>query len=149
MLPVFPTSSRRYRLRQLSGGFSITKMIEASRNLSLGKVTVVEIAAQIFGLLVMVAWVLADRSIWALVAGSIASSVARTLLSHIWLPGTANRWQWDRDAFFEILHFGKWIFLSTVLYFFVTNGDRMFLGALIDANSLGILRHCVCYLQFS
>jgi O-antigen/teichoic acid export membrane protein len=122
-------------------------MIEASRNLSLGKVTGVEIAAQIFGLLVMVAWVLADPSIWALVAGSVASSAARTLLSHVWLPGTANRWQWDRDAFFEILHFGKWIFLSTVLYFFVSNGDRMLLGGLIDGNSLGI--YAIAFLIFS
>ncbi len=149
---VYDAPSLPYVIAALSvatiiGGLESTKMIEASRNLSLGKVTAVEIAAQIFGLLVMVAWVLADRSIWALVVGSIASSVARTLLSHVWLPGTANRWQWDRVAFFEILHFGKWIFLSTVLYFFVTNGDRMFLGALIDANSLGI--YAIAFLIFS
>jgi O-antigen/teichoic acid export membrane protein len=129
------------------GGFESTKMLEASRNLSLAKLTGVEIAAQIFGLAVMVAWVFADRSIWALVAGAIASSIARTLLSHVWLPGTANRWQWDRKAFVEILTFGKWIFLSTVLYFFVSNGDRMLLGALIDASSLGT--YTIAFLIFS
>jgi O-antigen/teichoic acid export membrane protein len=149
---VYDAPSLPYVIAALSvatiiGGLESTKMIEASRNLSLGRVTGVETAAQSFGLLVMVAWVLADPSIWALVAGSIASSVARTLLSHVWLPGTANRWQWDRDAFFEILHFGKWIFLSTVLYFFVSNGDRMLLGGLIDANSLGI--YAIAFLIFS
>jgi O-antigen/teichoic acid export membrane protein len=134
-------------LTTVIAGLESTKMLQAGRNLLLAKVTGIEITAQIFGLLVMVAWVFVDRSIWALVAGSIASSLVRTLLSHVWLPGTANRWQWDREAFGEIIRFGKWIFLSTVLYFFVSNGDRMVLGALIDASSLGT--YAIAFLIFS
>ncbi len=119
-------------------GFQSTKFSEASRRLSLGRVTQLQIAAQIIGLIVMIGWALLDRSIWALVAGSICSTLATTLLSHIWLPGARNRWQWERSAFHEIIHFGKWMFLSSLLGFFANNADRMLLGGFVDAATLGI-----------
>lgn len=120
------------------GGFQSTKFSEASRRLSLGRVTQIQIAAQILGLICMIGWVSIDRSIWALVAGSICSAVATTLLSHIWLPGVTNRWQWDRSAVYEIIHFGKWMFLSSILGFLANNADRILLGGFVDATTLGI-----------
>jgi O-antigen/teichoic acid export membrane protein len=61
-----------------------------------------------------------------------------TLLSHIWLPGIANRWHWDRSAVHEIIHFGKWMFLSSILGFFANSSDRMLLGGFVDSTTLGI-----------
>jgi O-antigen/teichoic acid export membrane protein len=120
------------------GGFQSTKLSEASRQLSLGRITQIQIAAQIIGLICMIAWVLINRSIWALVAGSICSTAVTTLLSHTLLPGVANRWEWDRSAFHEIIHFGKWMFLSSILGFFAANADRILLGNFVDSATLGI-----------
>jgi O-antigen/teichoic acid export membrane protein len=119
-------------------GLQSTKVSEASRRLVLGRITLIQIAAQIFGLFCMINWVLIDRSIWALVAGGICSSLVTTLLSHTWLPGVNNRWQWDRSELHEILHFGKWMFLSSVLGFFANNADRVMLGGFVDSATLGI-----------
>src|SRR5262249_14224060 len=85
------------------GGFQSTKMFEASRNLSLGRITTSGAAAQIAGLFCIIGWALIDRSIWSLVAGNICSALALTLFSHAWLPGTANSWAWDRSASREII----------------------------------------------
>lgn len=145
--PSLPYVIAALSLTAIIGGFESTKMLLAGRNLLLAQITKIDITTQIFGLLVMVAWVLVDRSIWALVAGAIASSCLRTLLSHVWLPGATNRWQWNREAFNEIITFGKWIFFSSMLYFFVSNGDRMVLGGLIDASSLGT--YAIAFLIFS
>ena len=120
------------------GGFESTKLSEAARHLALGRVTRIRIAAQIVGLICMISWALIDRSIWALVAGSISATAATTLLSHLSLPGISNRWHWDRSAAHEIVHFGKWMFLSSILGFFANNADRILLGGLVDAPTLGI-----------
>jgi len=120
------------------GGFQSTKLSEASRNLRLGRVTQIQIAAQVIGLICMIGWVLIDRSIWGLVAGSICSTAVTTLLSHTSLPGVANRWEWDRSAFHEIIHFGKWMFLSSILGFFANSSDRILLGSFVDSATLGI-----------
>jgi O-antigen/teichoic acid export membrane protein len=128
-------------------GFESTKMFEASRDLSVASITKIEISGQIAGLLVMIGWGITHPSIWALVAGGLVSALVRVALSHIWLVGTNNHWQWERTAFIEIIKFGKWIFFSSFLFFFASNGDRMLLGAMIDANSLGT--YVIAYVMFS
>ena len=120
------------------GGFTTTKSAEASRNLALGRLTQIELAAQVAGLCAMLAWAAFDRSIWALVAGGLTSSAVSAVAAHAWLPGTPNRWQWDRSALTELVHFGKWIFASSILGFVVANSDRLLLGAMVDTTTFGI-----------
>lgn len=131
----------------LISGLASTKLYEASRSLSVGRVARLELIAQLFGSLCMVAWALVDRSIWALVAGGFATYSMRTLLSHVWLPGTANRWCWDKSALGEIIHVGRWIVASSIMSFLVANGDRLLLGGILDAHLLGV--YAIAYLIFS
>jgi O-antigen/teichoic acid export membrane protein len=119
-------------------GFDSTKLLEASRRLSLGRVAGIELVAQVAGLASMLIWTIFERSIWALVVGGVCSALVKMALSHAWLPGAKNRWQWDSTAFNEVIHFGKWIFVSSVLGYLVNSGDRLLLGGLIDAGTLGV-----------
>ena len=86
----------------------------------------------------MLMWASLDRSIWALVAGSIVSNIVRVALSHATLSGPSNKWQWERGALGEILGFGKWIFVSSILGFFAGSGDRLLLGGLVSSTTLGL-----------
>jgi len=128
-------------------GVESTKLSVANRNLALGSITLIEIGSQLIGLLCMLTWVSFDRSIWALVAGGLFSSLARAILSHTSLPGLSNRWQWDHSAFREIIHFGKWIFLSSILGFLVNSGDRLLLSNLLNTTTLGV--YVIAYFIFS
>ena len=131
----------------LIGGFQSTKLFEARRNLALGDVTKIDIISLVIGLLLTLSWVSINRTIWALVAGNICSALVTLVLSHARLAGVSNRWEWDRSAFQEIVHFGKWIFLSSILGFLVNQGDRLLLGGLIDATLLGV--YIIAYAIFS
>jgi O-antigen/teichoic acid export membrane protein len=131
----------------LISGFDSTKLLEASRGLSLSKITQLDLMAQVGGLAVMLGWLIWDRSIWVLVAGSLGSTLTRTALSHWWLAGMPNQWHWERRAVHEIFHFGKWLFVSSVLGFFVNNGDRLLLGASVTASELGV--YVIAFLIYS
>lgn len=120
------------------GGFASTKRSQATRKLALGRVTLIDLASQITGLALMFAWLTVDRSIWALVAGALFGSLATTVLSHTSLPGSPNRWRWEASAFREIFHFGKWIFISSILGFLEVNSDRLLLGGMVDTPTLGV-----------
>lgn len=128
-------------------GFESTRLLQASRGIALARLTMIEVASQVGGLVAMLMWSLNDRSIWALVAGAIAAASMRTALSFLALPGASNRWHWDRAAFAEIVHVGKWIFLSSVSFFFAGSGDRVILGGLVDATTMGT--YAIAYLFFS
>jgi O-antigen/teichoic acid export membrane protein len=149
---VYANPSLPYVIAALSfgaviSGFTSTKVFEASRNLSLGRITQRDIAAQTTGLACMLAWASVDRSIWVLVAGSLAAGTFQVVFSHLWLPGTKNIWHWDRGAATEIFHFGKWIFASSILGFLVNNSDRLLLGWLVDSSVLGV--YAIAFLMFN
>jgi O-antigen/teichoic acid export membrane protein len=122
----------------LIGGVQSTKVYEARRTLALGRVTRIDILSQLAGLALMFSWISIDRSVWALVAGWIGGALVSALLSHVWLPGVANRWTWDRSAFDEIINFGKWIFVSSILGFLAINGDRFVLAGLVGSTVFGV-----------
>lgn len=122
----------------LISGFDSTKMATASRRMLLKRVVIIQLMAQLVGTIVMVAWAWYAKSIWALVANTIVSSIVELVLSHYALPGQPNKWHWDKKAFHEIFHFGKWIFLTSLLGYLLNNGDRIILGGLIDARTLGL-----------
>lgn len=120
------------------GGFTSTKWAEANRNLAFGKVTRIELASQLFGFLLMLAWAYFDKSIWALVFGGLGATCVRVLLSHLTLPGHSNHFRFDRGAAQEIFGFGRWILFSSIVGFLVANGDRLILGGLLSEVDFGI-----------
>ncbi len=125
-------------LSTIASGFRSTKLAIANREVMLGRLTCLEIGCQLLSVAVMVPIAWYFQSVWALVAGSVLSSIVEAVLSHRVLQGHANRFCWDREALRELWHFGRWIFLSTILAYLASQGDRLILGSILDMRYLGI-----------
>jgi O-antigen/teichoic acid export membrane protein len=125
-------------LAAVSSGLQSTKLYTQNRNLSFARIVGVDLASQVISVLVMIGTAYVWRSVWALVVSLLASSVARTVLTHVVLPGRANRWAWDRESRRALFGFGRWIFLSTALNFLATQSDRLLLGKLVPVGELGL-----------
>ncbi len=125
-------------LTLLIAGFNPTRIDTANRHLLLGRVTLLDLIAQIMGIaaIVLLAFILV--SVWALVWGAIIGALAKLTLMHLFLPGRANRFGWQREAVRDLIHFGKWIFLSTACGFALSQGDKAILGAYLPLDQLGI-----------
>ncbi len=136
--PALPAVAAVLSLQAVINGMESTKYATASRRLTLGRLTLLELTCQAGGIAFMVAWVLVQRSIWALVAGALVTSLLRVALGFALLPGEWNRLHWEKQAFQEILKFGKWIFATSILGFLAANGDRLVLGGLVDSRTLGM-----------
>jgi len=136
--PIIPEVIAVLSLTVLIPGFNSTKLLVATRKLYLGKVILIDVVSQALGIVVMIVWAYLNPTIWALVYGGIIASLTKTVLSHISIPGEINKIFWDRFAVHEIFHFGKWIFLSSILGFLINQGDKLLLGALVSASVLGI-----------
>ncbi|MBL4602293.1 MAG: oligosaccharide flippase family protein [Emcibacteraceae bacterium] len=121
------------------GSFNSTNTTLAQRKLLLGRLTVLEIASQVFGIILMILWaILVEKNIWALVIGSFGTVILNTILSHTSFPGIRNKIHWDWSAFWEIFHFGKWILLSSVITAILAQGDRFILGNKLSTETLGV-----------
>ena len=125
-------------LTLLISGFNPTRIDTANRHLLLGRLTLLDLIAQVFAIAVMVALAFALRSVWALVIGAILGAVAKLILTARWLPGPTNRFRWEPAAGRELIRFGKWIFLSTACGFLLSQGDKAIFGAFLTLPELGV-----------
>jgi O-antigen/teichoic acid export membrane protein len=125
-------------LSLLIAGFNPTRIETANRHLMLGRVTALDLTSQVVGIAVMVVMAWATGSVWALVIGAVSGAAAKLALMTALLPGPANRLRWEPAAGRELVHFGKWILLSTVCGFALSQGDRLILGAYLTLDRLGI-----------
>ncbi|MCD1627353.1 oligosaccharide flippase family protein [Seohaeicola saemankumensis] len=122
----------------LISGFIPTRRDTAGRHLRLGHVTLIEMTSQTIGLISMISLAFWTRSVWSLVVGMVIGTIAQTILMTIFLPGQRNRLRWENNAIHELIHYGKWIFLSTVCGFAVAQGDKLVLGKFLPLDSFGI-----------
>ena len=125
-------------LTLLISGFNPTRIDTAQRHLLMGRLTALDLASQVIGIAVMIVLAVLLESVAALVIGGIVGAVAKLVLTHFYLPGQANRFQLERPAFKELVTFGKWIFLSTLFWFFASQGDKAILGKFLTLETLGI-----------
>lgn len=122
----------------LISGFNPTKFETANRHLRTGRVTLVEIGTQVLGLIAAVTLAYLTRSVWALVISGIVSALANLMLMHVLIPGPRNRFRLEPAAAKELMHFGKWIFLSTLCGFLIMQGDKVILGKYLGLEQFGI-----------
>lgn len=119
-------------------GFQSTKVAVAFRHFQQKKLVLIELGAQLAGLLVMFVVGYFTRSIWSLVAAGLVSASVNTLLGHLWVRGENNQLHWDAAALKELVAFGRWILLSSAVGVLAVQGDRIWFGGSMSAADLGV-----------
>lgn len=135
--PLVPGLVAVISLFALVSGFESTKVWYARRHLEMAALTKIELLCQVATTGFQITWALIDPSIWTLAGGWIFGSLVRTTLSHLWLKGPSNKFEWDSAIFHEVFHFGKWVFLSSAFTFLLNGGDMLLLGGFLDTKTLG------------
>lgn len=119
-------------------GFQSTKIDVAVRTFQQKRVVLVDLASQVVGLIAMLVIGYFTRSIWSLVVAGLVSALAGTVLGHTALQGPNNHLRWDRSALTELIVFGRWILLSSMVGVLAMYGDRIWFGASMTAGQLGV-----------
>jgi len=115
-----------------------TRVLTAARHLQIGRPMIAEILTVAFGIALtcLLAWWM--QTVWALVWGMTAASLVRLGLLHLLVRARKNRLLLDWNITKELLHFGKWILLSSACGFLSRQGDKLVLGKYLTLQSLGI-----------
>jgi O-antigen/teichoic acid export membrane protein len=127
-------------LNVLIGGFNSTNLLSMNRHMGVRRLFFIDFGTQLLALVVTISWAWIHPSIWALVSGSIISTLFRLITSHIsrLIPGIRNTFRWEKESLHSLIHFGRWILLGTALYFFASQADNLIMGKLITLTLLGI-----------
>jgi lipopolysaccharide exporter len=77
------------------------------------------------------------RNEWAIVWGMLAKNFVTLILSFV-LQNFRPRLIFNYDAFSKLFNFGKWLFLSSIIVFFVRQGDKIFVAKYLGETLFGI-----------
>jgi O-antigen/teichoic acid export membrane protein len=77
-------------------------------------------------------------TIWALVVGGVAGSAIPMVASYFLLPDIKQRFYISKQYAWDIVGFGKWIFVSSIVYFLSNNYDRLYFAKVVPLELLGI-----------
>jgi len=114
-----------------------TKLHLLRRNLEVRKLVFINVGAQAVGVVVMAIHAYYYRSVWALILGSVAIFTTPMVVGHL-MEGHRNRFRWDAAAAKELVGFGKWIFVSTMITFAADKFSIFASGRLVDKATLGV-----------
>lgn len=119
-------------------GFESLRVYFASRELNLKRLTVIELASQGAALAFTVTWALWSPDIFSVTLGIVLGGIVRTTLSHTWLSGRPDAFAWSTEHAKRVLHFSKWLLISSVLGFFAGHGDRLLLAGMLTPEDFGV-----------
>jgi O-antigen/teichoic acid export membrane protein len=118
-------------------GLSVQHQSLMQRNMRFFAMGCIRIVSQAVTLLLTVILALRGWHYWALVGGSLASSVASTLTAFLlcpWLPGLMRK----NTGVRKMLRFGAHMTGFNVINYFSRNADNLLIGKFIGPNALGL-----------
>lgn len=119
-------------------GFQTTAVFTANRRLQLGRLTILRIIHQIVAIVVLVVWAWCHRSVWALAGGGVVTAAIMCPLGFWMMRSHPHRLHWNRESGRNLLRFGRWIFVGTILTFLAGQIDRLVLGKYASMEYLGV-----------
>jgi O-antigen/teichoic acid export membrane protein len=119
-------------------GFDSTTRGLVQKQLQVARVSLFSILVGVITLVAHVSVALVTRTVWALVLGSVITGAGTLVMSFLFIPGTRHRFIVDPESARQLMRFGKWVFFSSIVFFFAMNFDRLYFAKQISLAQLGV-----------
>lgn len=124
-------------LSTLCKSFSNPGTIYFQKDLEFHKQFVLSFSNNSVRAVVSIGYALVTPTVWALVAGAIAGNFTRMIISYA-VHDYRPRPGFDRGRAAELVDYSKWVYGSSVVSFFYSEGDDIFVGRVLGSESLGV-----------
>jgi PST family polysaccharide transporter/lipopolysaccharide exporter len=118
-------------------GFENPGIIYLEKNLEFHRRVLHALGGPVANVALSVSLALLWQNVWALVFGSLAGTVVTLIVSyriHAFRPRPELSWEMAR----ELYGYGKWITVSAIIGFLISQGDDAFVGWFLTASALGL-----------
>jgi O-antigen/teichoic acid export membrane protein len=120
----------------LIAGFHSTGIFILQREQKLARLSLFELSLATVAALIQVT--ISYFTVWSLLYGAAICMALQVACSFVMTPSKGLRFAIDRTHAHAIIYFGKWIFLSSAVYFVATNFDRLYLSKHVPWALLGV-----------
>ena len=106
------------------------------KKMQIEKQVLYSVGSQFAGFVCTIILVYNFRSVTAVAVGYLLTSIFRVIASYL-IISYRPQLKWDRQSGLELLHFGKFVFVNTMVGWMILNLDRLVLAKTLDMNQLG------------
>lgn len=107
------------------------------RRMQFARLNLFDLAMDAISAIVIVGFALISPTIWSLILANVVATAIRMGATYL-LPEARNWFSWDREHARDIISFGKWIYVWSLLSFLCASFDKLYLGQSIPLAMLGI-----------
>lgn len=136
--PILAKAVPMMALLVVISGFQSTGLFVLMREQRLAQFSAFELLPAMAAMVIQVTISYFDRTVWSLLYGAVICMAMQVGCSFFMTPSAGLRLAIDRDHARSIIHFGKWIFLSSAIFFIAGNFDRLYLSSAIPWALLGV-----------
>ena len=122
----------------LFGGFDSTARGLLHKEIKVRRMGFFEIGQAALTIVVYAGAALLFPNVWAVVLGMMVMSAGTLIVSFLYIPGMRHRFIIDPESARQLFHFGKWVYFSSIVYFFAMNFDRLYFAKEITLAQLGV-----------
>jgi O-antigen/teichoic acid export membrane protein len=137
-LPILRLVLPVYALVCVIAGLSSVGPYFLNKKMQLAKFNAFDAGTDIISSIVHVTLVYLNPTIWALVLAGLIGFLGKSIGSYFMVPEIKHRFYFSKEYASQILRFGKWIFISSFIFFFSMNIDRLYMGKIIPLGLFGI-----------
>src|SRR5262249_40025052 len=120
-----------------SGATSISVFL-LQRRLVFSRFNIFEILVEVVSAAAHILFAIFSPTVWALVFGGLAAVMSRMIGSYFLLSDVSIKLVIYKKYAWQIFTFGKWIFISSMVYFISMSFDRLYLGKVASLSVLGV-----------
>lgn len=119
-------------------GLQSPAMFLAQRRTQLSRYALYDVLNTLLNSALAIGLAMIIPTVWALIIGLVTGTLGATLLTYLVFEPYRPRLRWDPRHAREIIAFGKWIFLSTAIFFAATSFDRFYFVGVLPIALAGI-----------
>ncbi|MEA1868496.1 MAG: oligosaccharide flippase family protein [Thermodesulfobacteriota bacterium] len=124
-------------LNPLISGFENPALVLFIKQFRVEKQVAYELGTHLLSIITSIILAIILNSVYALAIGSVSLVFYRVSASYIIEPYRPH-FAWDKESGSELLSFGKYIFLNTLITWAAMNGDVILIGKLLNMDLLGL-----------
>lgn len=118
--------------------FTSVNTLVLAKEIKQAQLVKLQLTARVFEIVVTVILALITESIWAFIISNIIATLLYVILSYLISGKHLPRIYYHHRTALSVLSFSKWIFVSSILTYLVNDGERFFLGILLQPSNLGL-----------
>lgn len=122
----------------LINGFISPGRFTYQKNGRVKELAVFEVIIAIMSMAVHLVLVWFYPSLWGLITALLVSAFLGSVMSFALMPWSALRMAIHWPYLKDMIHFGKWLLLSSFIFFLAMNFDRLYLAGVISLTTLGV-----------